>query len=154
MMNIKHYCGLNDCGVKADMYRNIVDEEGIFYCRLDLKPHLNLDFDTLRGIEINVRIVVDAIGEDGKGELKSFYFTFNGITYEVRNRMVYLQGHKMERKAYLNLCGDLLRHTGYMKGLREEETESHDIVRYTGTPGVFAVDRPAMPEGVILKEGD
>ena len=136
------------------MYRNIVEEEGIFYCRLDLKPHLNLDFDTLRGIEINVRIVVNAIGGEGKEELKSFYFTLNGITYEVRNRMVYLQGHKMERKADLNLCGDLLRHAGFMKGLREEGTESHDIVRYTGTPGVFAVDRSTMPEGMILKEED
>lgn len=136
------------------MYRNIVDEDGIFYCRLDVKPHLNLDCDTLRGIEINERAIIRAIGKEGEGEFKTFYFTLNGITYEVRNRMVYLQGRKLEWKAYDNVIWELLGVAGSMKGIREEGAESHDIVRYTGTPGVYTVDRPTMPEEMIEKEED
>ena len=140
---------------KRKVYRNIVDEENqdILYKMLDLKPHLNLDCDTLRGIEINVRTIFSAIGGKEQ-ELKSCYFTINGLTYEVRNREVYLQGQKLDFKAYDSVCMDLIRCMGFMKGLREEGKKSHDIVRYTGSPGVFSVNHPMMPKEMIVKEED
>lgn len=117
------------------MKKNI--EKKYIHKEIDLQPHMNIDCDTIQGIELNACTILSMITEKNT-ELKSCFFTINGFDFQVCNYELYLYDQKVDEKLFGDVCNDLITRIGIMKCLRKDGLKPNDVVRQNGNQGIVS----------------